>query len=76
MHLSLVMDRSMIDGDVSFVMRCNGFPKDASGNSAILSIRGEFTETSGDFNLVRISVACLSSGVLIIRRGSDSLLLA
>lgn len=73
MHLSLVIYWSMIDGDVSFVMRCNGVSKDASGNSAILSIRGEFTETSGDFNLVRMSVACLLSGVLIIHMGSDSL---
>lgn len=63
----------MIDGDVSFVMRGNGFSKDVSGNSAILSIRGEFTETSGDFNLLRMPVACLLSGVLIIRMGSDSL---
>ena len=72
MHLSLVIDWSMIDGGVSFVMRCNGFSKDASGNSAILSIRGEFTETSGDFNLVIMLVACCFSGVLIICMGSDS----
>ena len=61
----------MIDGGVSFMMRCNGFSKDAIGNSAILSIRGEFTETSGDFNLVML-VACCFSGVLIICMGSDS----
>ena len=72
MHLSLVIDWSMIDGGVSFMMRCNGFSKDASGNSAILSIRGEFTETSGDFNLVIMLVACLFSGVLIVNMGSDS----
>jgi len=70
-HLSLVIDWSMIDGGVSFMMRCNGFSKDASGNSAILSIRGEFTETSGDFNLVML-VACRFSGVLLISMGSDS----
>ena len=63
----------MTDGVVSFVMRCNGVSKDASVNSAILSIRGEFTETSGDFNLVRMSVACLLS---TIRMGSDSLRVA
>ena len=61
----------MIDGGVSFMMRCNGFSKDAIGNSAILSIRGEFTETSGDFNLVML-VACRFSGVLLISMGSDS----
>ena len=71
MHLSLVIDWSMIDGGVSFMMRCNGFSKDAIGNSAILSIRGEFTETSGDFNLVML-VACRFSGVLLISMGSDS----
>jgi len=61
----------MIDGGVSFMMRCNGFSKDAIGNSAILSIRGEFTETSGDFNLVML-VACRFSGVLLVSMGSDS----
>lgn len=61
----------MIDGDMIFVMECNGSSKDDSGNSAILSIRGALTETSGDFSLVRMSLPCFFSGVLITGRGSD-----
>lgn len=71
MHLSLVIDWSTIDGGGSFMMGCNGSSEDASGNSAILSIRGALTETSGDFNLVRMSAPRLFSGVLNVCGESD-----
>ena len=72
MHLSLVIDWSSIDGVKSFMIGRDGSSEDASGNSAILSIRGVLTETSGDFNLVRMSAPRLFSGVLNMCGESDA----
>lgn len=58
MHLSFVIEQSMLSGDEDeqradvddvFGMGSKGSSDEASGNSAILSIRGALTETSGDF---------------------------
>lgn len=49
----------------------NGSSDEASGNSAILSIRGEFTETSGEFS--RFSILVLWPGVSYIGNGRDTL---
>ena len=72
MHLSLVIDLSVIDGGMSFMMGYNGSSDDASGNSAILSIRGALTDTSGDFNLVRMSTSRFFSGALNMCGESDA----
>ena len=72
MHLSLVIDLSLIDGGKSFMMGCNGSSDDASGNSAILSIQGALTETSGDFNPVRMSAIRLFSAALNMCGESDA----
>lgn len=72
MHLSLVIDLSVMDGGKNFMMGHNGSSEDASGNSAILSIRGALTETSGDFNLVRMSATRLFSAALNMCGESDS----
>ncbi len=54
-------------------MGCNcSSSNDGIGNSAILSIRGEFTETSGDFSLVRMSAPCRFSGVCNMFTGVDA----
>lgn len=62
MHLSIVIEWSTLTGgedehraDVDEVLRMGkrGSSEDAKGNSAILSIRGALTETSGDSMLPR-----------------------
>ena len=61
MHLSLVIDWSVIDGGKRFMMGSNRSLEDASGNSAIMSIGGALAEISGDFNLARMSATRLFS---------------
>jgi hypothetical protein len=47
-------------------------PDEASGNSAILSMRGEFTDTSGDSSCCRM-LMLLRLGVSNTGSGSDAL---
>jgi hypothetical protein len=80
-HLSLVIDR-LIKGGVEHEpwpgesllwMGSKGSSDDASGNSAILSIRGAFTETSGESSCSRMLMLRLV-GVSYVDSGSDALL--
>jgi hypothetical protein len=78
-HLSLVSDRLMDGGVAEHAPRADdalpsenkGSSDEASGNSAILSIRGEFTETSGDVSCSRMLM--LRLGVSNAGNGSDAL---
>lgn len=85
MHLSFVIERLMLSGDeeehcadVDEVsrMQMNGSSEEARGNSAILSIRGALTETSGDSTFPSrptLALYGVGKGLALVDNGRDTL---
>lgn len=74
--LSGVVEEHCADVDEVPRIRINGSSEEARGNSAILSIRGALTETSGDSTLPRRATLALYGvwkGVALVDHGRDAL---
>lgn len=74
--LSGVVEEHCADVDEVPRMRMNGSSEEARGNSAILSIRGALTETSGDSTLPSRPALALYGvwkGVALVDNGRDCL---
>jgi hypothetical protein len=76
-YLSFVMDRVLkggVEQDSFLFMGARGSSDEARGNSAILSIRGAFTDTSGESSCSRKLPARPPLGALYAASGRDALL--